>query len=168
MVRRFELGRSGVLSRGRNLSWGKYRQRPYFVGAARIDAPQLARDVQGSLHVLAIHDIEAQQLFLGLREGAIDHPGRLTVLAQRLGMFGRQQPRARTESTLRGEPLLHHGQFSHHRGLLLRCPGPDSVFVVVAKNGMQHGGASQGFGKRPVCRNLPAHGMARNDPKEYE
>jgi len=49
-----------------------------------------------------------------------------------------QEPRDRTEPALFAQPLLHHPQFRHDRGVVLLGPGTRGVFVVIAKDGVQH------------------------------
>ena len=79
------------------------------VGAAGIGLAEIARDVQRLVEVLAVDDVEAEQLFLGFGKGAVEHQRRI-VLAQRGRRRGRQQPRDRAEPALFGEFVLHDGK----------------------------------------------------------
>ena len=80
------------------------------IGAAGIGLAEIARDVERLVEVLAVDDIEAEQLLLGFGKGAVQHQRRI-VLAQRGRRRGRQQPRDRAEPALFGELVLHDGQF---------------------------------------------------------
>ena len=112
---------------------------PDLVGAAGIGRAEIARDVDRLIEVLAVDDIEAEQLFLGLGIGAVEHQRRI-VLAQRGRSGRRQQPRHRTEPALFGQFVLHDGKFLHDLGVLFLGPGTDGVFIVIAKDGVKHGG----------------------------
>ena len=89
----------------------------------------------------AVDDVEAEQLLLGLGKGAVDHQGRVAVLAQGGGRGGRHQPRDGAELPALRELLLHHVELGHDGVVLLLAPGEDDVFVVVAEDGVEHGGA---------------------------
>ncbi len=67
------------------------------VGAARIGRGELTREPEGLIERLAIDDVEAEQLLLGLGKRAIDDEWRVLVLAQRRGRRRRHQPRHRPE-----------------------------------------------------------------------
>jgi multidrug efflux pump subunit AcrA (membrane-fusion protein) len=80
---------------------------------------------------------ETEQLLLGLGKGTVEHDRRI-ILAQRGRRRGRQQARHRAEPALLGELVLHDGEFLHHHGVLFLGPGTHGVFVVIAKDGVQH------------------------------
>ena len=107
------------------------------IGAAGIGRAEIARDVERRVEVLAVDEVEAEQLFLGFGIGAVEHQRRI-VLAQRGRRRRRQQPRDRAEPALLGEFVLHDGEFLHDRGVLFLGPGTDGVFVVIAKDGVKH------------------------------
>ena len=115
----------------------KQADRADLIGAAGIGRAEIARDVERLVEVLAVDHIEAEQLFLGLGKGPVDHERRI-VLAQRGRRGGRQQPRHRAEPALLGQLVLHDGKLFHDRGVLLLGPGTDDVFIVVAKDGVEH------------------------------
>ena len=77
----------------------EHADRADFIGAAGIGLAEIARDVERLVEILAVDDIEAEQLFLGLGIGAVDHHRRI-FLAQRGRRRGRQQPRHRAEPAL--------------------------------------------------------------------
>src|SRR5580698_1101842 len=64
--------------------------RANLIGAARIGGAEVARDIDGGIEVLAVDDVEAEQLLLGLSIGTVQHQRRI-VLAQRGRRGGRQQ-----------------------------------------------------------------------------
>ena len=115
----------------------EHADRTDFIGAAGIGLAEIARDVERLVEILAVDDIEAEQLFLGLGIGAVEHDRRI-VLAQRGRRGRRQQPRHRAEPALLGQFVLHHGELLHDRGVLFPGPGTDEVFIVVAKDGVEH------------------------------
>ena len=115
----------------------EHADRADFIGAAGIGRAEIARDVERLVEILAVDDVEAEQLFLGLGIGAVDHDRRI-VLAQRGRRRRRQQPRDRAEPALLGQFVLHDGEFLHDRGVLFPGPGADEVFIVVAKDGVEH------------------------------
>ena len=107
------------------------------VGAAGIGRAKIARDVERLVEVVAVDDVEAEQLLLGLGIGAVDHDRRI-VLAQRGRRRRRQQPRHRAEPALFCQLVLHDGELRHDRGVLFLGPGTDGVFVVIAEDGVEH------------------------------
>ena len=115
-----------------------------FVGAAGIGRAELARDIERLVEVVAVDEVEAEQLFFGLRIGTVEHERRI-VLAQRGRRCRRQQPRHRAEPALLRQLVLHDGKLLHDGGVLLLGPGADEVLIVVAKNGVEH------EAKVPVC-----------------
>src|SRR6202043_2582152 len=70
-------------SRSRRCAAGReHADRADLIGAAGIGSSKVARDVERLVEILAIDEIEAEQLLLGLGIGAVDDQGRI-VLAQR-------------------------------------------------------------------------------------
>ncbi len=116
----------------------EHADRADLIGAAGIGLAEIARDGDRLVEVVAVDQIEAEQLFLGLGIGAVEHDRRI-FLAQRGRRRGRQQPGDRAEPALLLQFVMHHGEFFHHRGVLFPAPGADKVFIVIAKDGVQHG-----------------------------
>ena len=97
---------------------------------------------------VAVDDVEAQQLLLGLGEGAVDHQRRVAALAQGGGGGGGQQAGDRPQ------PALLLGSLScdfdpdglHGLVVILLGPGADGVFGIVAKEGaVKYGGTLLGY-----------------------
>ena len=107
------------------------------IGAAGIGLAEVARDFERFIEVLAIDDVEAEQLLLGLGKGTVQHQRRI-VLAQRGGGGRGQKPRDRAEPALLGQLFLHDAKFGHDGGVLFLGPGTHRVFVVIAEDGVQH------------------------------
>src|SRR6185437_5485074 len=83
---------------------------------------------------------EAEQLLLGLGEGAVDDQRRLLGLAQRGGGRGRQLAQGGAQLAGLGQALADDGELVHHRLVLFLAPGPDDILIVVAKYRILHEG----------------------------
>ena len=82
---------------------------PDLVGAAGIGRAEIARDVDRLVEIVAVDEVEPEQLLLGLGIGTVEHDRRI-VLAQRGRRCRRQQPRHRPEPALFGQSVLHDGE----------------------------------------------------------
>jgi hypothetical protein len=102
------------------------------VGRAKV-----AGDVDRLIEILAVDDVEAEQLFLGLGIGTVDHDRRI-VLAQRGRRCRRQQARDRPEPALFRQFVLYDGKLLHDGRVLFPGPGTDGIFIVIAKDGVEH------------------------------
>lgn len=56
--------------------------RPQLIGAAGVSLAQLPCDLERLIEIVTIDDVEAEQLLLGLGEGAVQNQGRIAVLAR--------------------------------------------------------------------------------------
>lgn len=107
------------------------------------------------VEILAVDDVEAEKLLLGLREGAVEHQG-LGRLADGGRGGGGQQPGDRPHPPFGPKLLLHGPEAGHDGRVLLLRPGVDDVFPVVAEDGVEHGQTSgvsvSRTGGRPALR----------------
>jgi hypothetical protein len=108
------------------------------IGTAGIGGRELARHGERLVEIGNVDHVEAQQLLLGLGEGAIDDERRILRLAQGRGRGGRQKTKRRSELARLHQTVPHHGEPPHDGLLLLLAPGTDDVFLIVTKDGVKH------------------------------
>src|SRR5258708_3288527 len=112
------------------------------MGPARVGCTKLARDLEHLVERLAVDDVEAQKLLLGLGERAVDHDRLLAILAQRGGGGGWQQPRHRAKLALPGKLVQDPAELGHDGIILLLGPGAGHFFIVIAKDCVLHAALS--------------------------
>jgi len=85
----------------------------------------------------AFHQMEAQELFLGLGKRAVQHHASAGA-AQGAGLSGLIQPSGRPELPAGPQGGLNFDDLGDDRGVLLRRPGQDFVFHMIGQDGVQH------------------------------
>ncbi len=114
------------------------RNRPYLIDRRRIDSAQVAGRLDDFLEGRAIHDIDPQQLLLGLGERAVDdHAGPLP--SQRHRTLRRPQPRGGAEALFPNEAIIDLEKLGHQCGILFLGPGFDHSLLVICQDGVVHG-----------------------------
>src|SRR5207302_2211990 len=98
-----------------------------------------------------VDDVKAEQLLLGLCKRPVDDQRRLMVLPDRRGGGRRHEADGRTELAILGKLLMDHIELGHDRVVLFLAPGKDDVFVVVAEDGVEHGGLSCSQGRTTIA-----------------
>jgi len=114
------------------------RDRADLVGAARVGNGEFASDGERLFKIGNVDHVEAEQLLLRLGERAVDDRRRVLGLAQGCGGGGRQQAQRGSHLADLDQSLLD-GAEPGHDGLIFRlAPGPDDIFLMVAKDRVLH------------------------------
>src|SRR3954454_6141580 len=135
---------------------------PDFIGAAGIGLGEVARKLQRLLQSGDVDDIEAEQLLLGFGIRSVDHQRRLLVLVQCRRRRRRQQADRGAEPALLRKLVVNDIKPRHHRIVLFLGPGENRVFIVVAKQGVEHAAVPVWWKTKEVSRCRQDHGNKFN------